>query len=234
MTHNAQLRNFFSDRAGSENIPAIPGNTNSNSSLLTPNLNPSLTTSQPLFGTPQLVAPQTVGLPNTFNRDLYSNSSTPASGSNTNAIGTIPTVNLNNSNLFNSGLNANVNSGVNSTPNLNPNLNPNNNLNGYGYPYNAPGAVSNPYGTNPYTINPYSAVPGGSTLSGSSVNTTPTSGLPSGSTAIGTPPISSPYTPDASFTNPLAPPTNPNLQNTRTLPPGQYIGNGQINTFANP
>jgi hypothetical protein len=44
----------------------------------------------------------------------------------------------------------------------------------------------------------------------------------------------SPYSLDRSFTDPLAPPVQSPGQPAPALAPGQYIGNGQINTFANP
>lgn len=44
----------------------------------------------------------------------------------------------------------------------------------------------------------------------------------------------SPYSLDSSFTDPLAPPVQGIVQPSPALAPGQYIGNGEINTFANP
>ena len=46
--------------------------------------------------------------------------------------------------------------------------------------------------------------------------------------------IPSPYSLDRSFTDPLAPPIQAPGQPAPNLAPGQYIGNGEINTFANP
>ena len=89
-----------------------------------------------------------------------------------------------------------------------------------GYPYHSsvsiPGTIANPGIKSPYTS--YSGT-----------------GLPN-STGANIPPEPivpvSPYTLDPSFNNPLAPVETPGSE--YRFAPGQYVGNGEVNTFANP
>lgn len=78
----------------------------------------------------------------------------------------------------------------------------------------------------PYPSTSSSGTAGNLGLSNSSVN------FPQSST--GNALIPSPYSPDPSFTDPLTPPVAGTVQPNSPLAPGQYIGNGEINTFANP
>jgi len=112
------------------------------------------------------------------------------------------------------------------------------NTTGYGsYPYPSSGTVGNP-GTPPGsayyspTYNPATApYAGGSGVSGSGVPGVSTGNLPNNLPSGSVVPVS-PYALDSSFSNPLAPPAIP-APDSR-LAPGQYAGNGEINTFANP
>jgi len=115
-------------------------------------------------------------------------------------------------------------------------------VNPTGYPYNASGSSATsgtPSGYRPYNNTPYNAptsnpVPAtnsggayGSVVSGGTTTSNPSSNLSSGAVV----PVS-PYALDSSFSNPLAPPEIPAPD--YRLAPGQYAGNGEINTFANP
>ncbi|MFZ9736838.1 MAG: hypothetical protein ACO3EZ_02400 [Prochlorotrichaceae cyanobacterium] len=100
------------------------------------------------------------------------------------------------------------------------------------YPYNTssgvPAAVVQPPASNFAPVNPYNFAPYGA----GTVNT-PGNGLPS---TVGNPSgiVPSPYGLDSSFQDPLAPPLVVSPPYSPSLAPGQYIGNGEINTFANP
>jgi hypothetical protein len=100
------------------------------------------------------------------------------------------------------------------------------------YPYNtgsvtsggvpAPGTVAQPSANYAVPVNPYNFAPYGAGTVNTGFSSTPNGG------------VISPYSLDPSFRDPLVSPLGINPQSRPSLAPGQYIGNGEINTFANP
>ena len=207
LERSSVLRNFFSSR----NATTEPtGSDTASGSAIVVNESDQGTLSLSLQppATPLFGAPQSIGLPQVL---PATGLNSPGSGNRTTTTPVLP-----------------------APPALNPT----------GYPYNASGSsatsgtpsgyrppYNTPYNNTPYNAPTYNPVPatnsGGAYGSGGTTTSNPSNNFSSGSEV----PVS-PYALDSSFSNPLAPPEIPAPD--YRLAPGQYTGNGEINTFANP